>query len=78
MARVTVYEKETGKAHEVDSVDAKEYVASGGYTTENPNAGSEQAEQEAKPDSEQVDGDEAARAQREAATTVAPKASRKK
>lgn len=37
MAKVTVYDKE-GKAHEVDSVDAKEYVASGGYTAENPNA----------------------------------------
>jgi len=78
MAKVTVYHKETGKQHEVDSVDAKEYVESGSYTRENPNA-----EAEVKADPEQAVADEAVRQQRAAAMSVAgaetaPKASRKK
>ena len=78
MAKVTVYHKETGKPHEVDSVDAKEYVESGSYTRENPNG---DAEVKASPD--QAAADEVARQQRAAAMSVAgaetaPKASRKK
>lgn len=74
MAKVTVYDKE-GKPHEVDSVDAKEYVASGSYTRENPSD-----EAEVKADPEQAAADEAARQQRAAAMSVAgaEKASRKK
>ena len=77
MAKVTVYDKD-GKPHEVDSVDAKEYVASGSYTRENPNA-----KAEVKADPEQAAADEAVRQQRAAAMSVAgaetaPKASRKK
>ncbi len=34
--KVTVYNTETGKAVEVEGVDAKEYVASGGWATEKP------------------------------------------
>ena len=37
-SRRIVYDAQ-GKPHEVDSVDAKEYVASGAYTLENPNLG---------------------------------------
>ena len=40
MAKVTVYDQ-AGKPHEVDSVDAKEYVESGSYTRENPNGDAE-------------------------------------
>jgi hypothetical protein len=70
MAKVTVYDKE-GKPHEVDSVDAKEYVASGSYTAENPNP---EVKHEADPAA-----DEAVREARDAASTVTPtKASRKK
>ena len=34
--KVTVYHIETGKAVDVEGVDAKEYVASGGWATEKP------------------------------------------
>lgn len=34
----TVYEKKTGKAVQVEGVDAREYVASGAYTNEDPSA----------------------------------------
>lgn len=66
MAKVTVYDKQ-GRPSEVDPVDAREYVASGSYTMENPNA---DASQQAGAGSD-PDADEAARKLREAATSTA-------
>ena len=59
MAKVTVYDQ-AGKPHEVDSVDAKEYVASGSYTMG-----------EVPMDAAQTAADEAVRQQRAAASATA-------
>jgi len=73
MAQVKVYDKQ-GKQSIVDFVDAREYMASGNYTMDNPNP-------DAPVEAGDAAADQAVREQAAKASTVAPsepKSSRKK